>query len=26
VLQTAQPSPTLPDGATGYHTIRVRVG
>src|SRR3990172_1645444 len=26
VVQTAQPSPTLPDGATGYHTIRVRVG
>jgi DMSO/TMAO reductase YedYZ molybdopterin-dependent catalytic subunit len=25
VLQTAQESPTLPDGATGYHTIRVRV-
>ena len=25
VLQTAQPSPTLPDGATGDHTIRVRV-
>jgi hypothetical protein len=25
VLQTAQEAPTLPDGASGYHTIRVRV-
>jgi DMSO/TMAO reductase YedYZ molybdopterin-dependent catalytic subunit len=25
VMQTSQDSPTLPDGATGYHTIRVRV-
>jgi len=25
VMQTAQETPTLPDGATGYHTIRVRV-
>jgi DMSO/TMAO reductase YedYZ molybdopterin-dependent catalytic subunit len=25
VMQTAHESPTLPDGATGYHTIRVRV-
>jgi DMSO/TMAO reductase YedYZ molybdopterin-dependent catalytic subunit len=25
ILQTARESPTLPDGATGYHTIRVRV-
>ena len=26
VLQTAQPSPPLPDGATGQHIIRIRVG
>jgi DMSO/TMAO reductase YedYZ molybdopterin-dependent catalytic subunit len=25
VLQTAQEAPPLPDGASGYHTIRVRV-
>jgi DMSO/TMAO reductase YedYZ molybdopterin-dependent catalytic subunit len=25
VMQTAQEAPTLPDGASGYHTIRVRV-
>jgi hypothetical protein len=25
VIQTAQEAPTLPDGASGYHTIRVRV-
>ena len=25
LLQTVQEAPTLPDGATGYHTIRVRV-
>ncbi len=25
VVQVEQPSPTLPDGATGYHAIRVRV-
>lgn len=25
VMQTSQESPTLPDGATGHHTIRVRV-
>ncbi|MBI3997890.1 MAG: molybdopterin-dependent oxidoreductase [Armatimonadetes bacterium] len=25
LLQTSQEAPTLPDGATGYHTIRIRV-
>jgi len=25
VLQTARTTPTLPDGASGYHTIRIRV-
>lgn len=25
VLQTAKEAPTLPDGASGYHTLRVRV-
>ncbi|MDR7419719.1 MAG: molybdopterin-dependent oxidoreductase [Armatimonadota bacterium] len=25
IVQTAREAPTLPDGATGYHTIRVRV-
>jgi len=25
VVQTAKESPTLPDGASGYHTLRVRV-
>jgi DMSO/TMAO reductase YedYZ molybdopterin-dependent catalytic subunit len=25
VLQTAKDAPTLPDGASGYHTLRVRV-
>ena len=25
VVQVERPSPTLPDGATGYHSIRVRV-
>ncbi|MDR7544130.1 MAG: molybdopterin-dependent oxidoreductase [Armatimonadota bacterium] len=25
VMQAAQETPTLPDGATGYHTIRIRV-
>lgn len=25
VLQTSQPAPTLPDGASGYHTLRVQV-
>jgi len=25
VIQTAQEAPTLPDGASGYHTVRVRV-
>ncbi|MDR7428442.1 MAG: molybdopterin-dependent oxidoreductase [Armatimonadota bacterium] len=25
-LQTAQPSPPLPEGATGHHIIRIRVG
>lgn len=26
ILQTARQSPTLPDGASGYHTLRVSVG
>ncbi|MGH2349511.1 MAG: molybdopterin-dependent oxidoreductase [bacterium] len=25
VLQLSKPAPTLPDGASGYHTIRIRV-
>ena len=25
IIQTSQEAPTLPDGASGYHTIRVRV-
>lgn len=25
LLQTAAEAPTLPDGASGYHTVRVRV-
>ena len=26
VLQIAKRAPTLPDGASGYHTLRVQVG
>ncbi|MBI2201350.1 MAG: molybdopterin-dependent oxidoreductase [Armatimonadetes bacterium] len=25
IMQVAKPAPTLPDGASGYHTLRVRV-